>query len=90
MMEIIPFGVQYTHSFNFEGISRGWRCRCKLLLKMHSRDAAWHRAAKGCNASVRVLAFGFAKLSFKKISAQSVIDLVGANEKVEVKVSEPK
>ena len=50
MMDLVPFGVHYTHSFNFEGVSRGWLCRCKLLLKMHSRDAAWHRAAKGCKA----------------------------------------
>ena len=44
MMDLVPFGVHYTHSFSIEGVSWGWLCRCKLLLKMNSRDEAWHRA----------------------------------------------
>ena len=42
-MDLVPLGVHYTHTFNFEGSRRGWRCQCKLRLNMHSRGTARRR-----------------------------------------------
>ena len=49
-VDLVSLGVHITHGFVFLGVMKGWWCRCGLTLKMHARETAWLRSARGCRA----------------------------------------
>ena len=49
-VDLASLGVHISHEFVFLGVMKGWWCRCGLTLKMHARETAWLRSARGCRA----------------------------------------
>ena len=49
-VDLVSLAVHVTHKFVSLGVMKGWRCRCGLTLKMHARETAWLRSARGCRA----------------------------------------